>query len=71
MKLGDVTLPIKIYSFDDEITLPPRSEIFRTIEIKADKYQIFIEGTQLGDGIFTANTIAHNAKAKIFMINTT
>lgn len=70
-ELGETIIPMKLHTQNDEIVVPPRSEIFRTVKIKETNFPIFIPSTEVKSGVFTANTIAHKNETSIRIMNIT
>lgn len=56
---------------DDEIILPPRSEIFRIFKIENVSFPTVILPMEIEPGVFSATTITHSSEAHIRILNTT
>lgn len=57
--LGNVSVDLKHGIEDDEIILPPRSEIFRSFKMKSSVFPVVIKSKFICDGVFSANTITY------------
>lgn len=69
--LGEIELELKSGLADNEIILPPRSEIFRLVKVKTSSFPAFIRSTEIEDGVYMANTIVHEKNATVRIVNTT
>lgn len=67
----ELKIPIQMGPENGKIAVPPRSESFRMFTIQKFKNPCFIDRQELGPGIFTAPTIAHDDKPLIRILNTT
>lgn len=70
-KLGQTILSMSNYNHENEITVPPRSEIFRIFNISSNIYPIFVNAKEIKEGVFSANTIAFSNTAEVRLVNTT
>lgn len=56
---------------DDIVTLPARSQVFRTLKLTNFDTPQFIPNTELAPGVFISNSIATSNKPMIKILNTT
>lgn len=73
IKLPDkeFSIPIQMGPSTDTIAIPPRSEVFRCLHIENFEKTCLIEKQELTPGVFTADTIAHDNKPLVRILNTT
>lgn len=67
---GNVSIPIKIHTKNNRITLPARAETTRIFTFSC-KQNLLVKAQQLQPGVMTSNTIARNGIAQIHIINCT
>lgn len=68
--LGDATIPIKIYTRDNDLTIPPRAETTRIFSFSS-KSTFLVKAKELQPGVMTSNSIARNGIAQIQIVNCT
>lgn len=66
-----VTIPMFEGPEEDIMSIPPRSECFRIININNFSEPLLFEATELTPGVFSARTIAYTAKPLVRIMNTT
>lgn len=70
-RLGDLTIPMHLYTKGNEIVLPARSEVTRIFRISVDKPSL-ITSQEIAPGIFTSNVIVQESgDVPINIVNTT
>lgn len=69
-KYGNVILPMKLHTRDNEIVVPPRAEIFKIFRISTTN-PVLVKAKELKHGVLTANSIAKDGVAQIRIVNTT
>lgn len=70
-KFGNRTIPMHLHTQEDEVVVPPRSEIYRLFKVKSQVFPVFIQAMEIKKGVLTANTIAHSEEVQICIVNTT
>lgn len=65
-----IKIPINSGPTNNNITIPPRCEVFRIFKINNFKETTFIEQREIHPGVFIANTVAHDSTPIIRIINT-
>lgn len=70
-KFGKRTIPMHLFTQEDEVVVPPRSEIYRLFKVKSQTFPVFIQAMEISKGVLSANTIAHSKEVRICIVNTT
>lgn len=66
-----IFIPIRESPTENVITLPARSEVFRTFRLAKYSERQFINNHEIAPGVFISNTIANSANPIIRVLNTT
>lgn len=64
-----ITIPMLEGPEEDIMSIPPRSECFRIININNFTEPLLFEATELIPGVFSARTIAHSEKPLVRIMN--
>lgn len=65
-----ISIPIQSGILDNELTIPPRTEVFRIFKVSCGKFPAIIHSKEIEKGIFSATTVAYEPETVIRILNT-